>query len=1001
MEILLILLLAGAVAYLWARSDKLSREVSLLSESIEFLREASSSPSAIASESGANTRSKPQTISKRASKAEEDSAPASIQSSFNDPRESEPVQAPEEIEPELEESVTEPVSEPATVESGGNENWASDDYEAIEERAGLAFDFEDIFGRRLPIWGGGFALAIAGVFLVRFSIEAGLLTPTVRVALGFLFGLGLLASAEAAFRFEERLQDPRVRQALAGAGLATLYGAFYLAGTAYGLIGAGAAFVGLAVVTAIAIGLSFRFGLPSAVIGLIGGFAAPLLVNSDGANVPLLSFYLALVTGGLAWTGQAQSRQWLSYAALAAGLGWGALMMLAGVSSTSDFAALGLYLVILGTAFPAFLHAKEGPSVPMLIAGAVATLQMAVLVSGAGFEPLTWGLYLLLGVALTALGWRFPDLRLGTLVGAGVGLWLLAIWPSPDPALFAAIAGVFVMIFAVVPLVYQFLGKATLPDLGQLSAVSSILAATIYGQFGRFGELETEPLLGACFAGLALLPAIAFAIMWKRGEEGDTRMALTLLAPAWLLAFASLLLFTASWTAPVMALLASLPLIWCYHARDAKALHIAVWTSAAITTLMLIVTPDFAAELTRLGDLPEPVASAQAVLRWTAVAALFTIMAVIGRDQIAQRVGEGLGVILVYGTVAQIAPTFVLAWLAAASAIGLYLWRPEREAAWGTALAIAGAWAFIPIAEWIVAGSEALIGYPFQASSAISPSDMGSRLAPLAIALGAILWRAGKRLEAFKIYSLLALGSIALVIAHSLYKQVFDINSPFAFELYGMGERTVWQALLMIGAYGALQFASEAYKRPLALCMVAAALAHFAWFTLILHNPLLTVQHVGGTPIANWILFAYVTVITGLWLAMSLWPDTSSRIRALVDGATMALISLMAFSLLRQVFAGSVLTSRAIEQSESLTISLLGIVFALGFLAWGSWKSARSWRIGSLVLMLIAVIKVFLFDAAGLEGLLRIASFMALGFSLIGIGWVYSRQLSRPHTIDT
>ena len=35
--------------------------------------------------------------------------------------------------------------------------------------------------------------------------------------------------------------------------------------------------------------------------------------------------------------------------------------------------------------------------------------------------------------------------------------------------------------------------------------------------------------------------------------------------------------------------------------------------------------------------------------------------------------------------------------------------------------------------------------------------------------------------------------------------------------------------------------------------------------------------------------------------------------------------------------------------------------------------------------------------AAGLDGLLRVASFMALGFSLIGIGWVYSRQLrSQP-----
>ena len=44
-----------------------------------------------------------------------------------------------------------------------------------------------------------------------------------RDMLSFLFGLTLLAGAEAAYRFEQRVRDPRVRQALAGAGLATLF----------------------------------------------------------------------------------------------------------------------------------------------------------------------------------------------------------------------------------------------------------------------------------------------------------------------------------------------------------------------------------------------------------------------------------------------------------------------------------------------------------------------------------------------------------------------------------------------------------------------------------------------------------------------------------------------------------------------------------------------------------------------------------------------------------
>ena len=48
------------------------------------------------------------------------------------------------------------------------------------------------------------------------------------------------------------------------------------------------------------------------------------------------------------------------------------------------------------------------------------------------------------------------------------------------------------------------------------------------------------------------------------------------------------------------------------------------------------------------------------------------------------------------------------------------------------------------------------------------------------------------------------------------------------------------------------------------------------------------------------------------------------------------------------------------------------------------------------MLMLLAVAKVFLFDASGLTGLLRIVSFLALGFSLIGIGWLYNRLLREP-----
>ena len=47
--------------------------------------------------------------------------------------------------------------------------------------------FEERFGTRWVVWVGGVALALGGIFLVRYSIEAGLLGPKVRVFLGALF----------------------------------------------------------------------------------------------------------------------------------------------------------------------------------------------------------------------------------------------------------------------------------------------------------------------------------------------------------------------------------------------------------------------------------------------------------------------------------------------------------------------------------------------------------------------------------------------------------------------------------------------------------------------------------------------------------------------------------------------------------------------------------------------------------------------------------------------
>src|SRR4029079_1610592 len=63
--------------------------------------------------------------------------------------------------------------------------------------------FEETIGTRWVVWIGGLTLALGGIFRVRYSIEANLSSNEVRVALGGLFALALLAVGEWARRKED------------------------------------------------------------------------------------------------------------------------------------------------------------------------------------------------------------------------------------------------------------------------------------------------------------------------------------------------------------------------------------------------------------------------------------------------------------------------------------------------------------------------------------------------------------------------------------------------------------------------------------------------------------------------------------------------------------------------------------------------------------------------------------------------------------------------------
>ncbi|MBH5321749.1 DUF2339 domain-containing protein [Aurantiacibacter sediminis] len=853
-------------------------------------------------------------------------------------------------------------------------------------------DFEDILGRKLPIWAGGIALAVGGIFLVRYSIEAGLLGPQVRVALSFVFGLLLLAGAEAAYRFEERVNDSRVRQALAGAGIATLYAAFYLAGAQYGLIGPGVAFGGLALVTAGALALSFRFGLPTAVLGLVGGFATPMLVASEDANLPVLAFYLALLTAGLALTARRLGYRWLGASALAGGFGWGVLMLLGQSSEPSDQLAIGLYLLALGAALPLILGRETELPFMRIVAGTIATVQLAALVALAEFSILTWGLYLLLAAALAILSWGENRLRVANAMALGLGVVLLFIWPDAPPAEFARVTQVLALIGLGLPLMLVWRNHATPLELAQLSLGAVGLGWANHARFAIPFTDAFQPWLATTLILLAAVVALGAGRLWMKDSTLSRLIALPVAAVA-ILTYGATHALLPEWSEVIGAAAIALVIVELLRRRHDVPLAGTAWGFAALALFTLIGTGATGRELSyAVGDPYGERDLLQAIARWSAAALPFAALAFIDWRGVPLRIAEAIFIAIAYVALSQFVPAELLAWSCAIAATAALWFLPMRTGLWATSLGLAFLWGLFRMGEWAVHALSAAGGMPIFASDVLETDEALLYVLPFAGACIFATWRIAGRPKLERAFAILAAFS-ATVVVHSLWKQLFSIDGLDTFTQLGLAERTLWQILLIGSGIAMLRFA--AVSRMLGIGLLIAGLAHFAWFTLILHNPLWSEQAVGVLPILNWLAPAYLVAGFGTWwLSCQSEGAMRMRVRQLGDAAIMGLILLWALSELRHAFSGSVLISTSMSQTEDLLRSLTGIVLAIGFLLWGSRKDQRRWRIGSLVLMVLAVLKVFLLDTAGLEDLLRVVSFIALGFSLIGIGWFYSKQLT-------
>lgn len=217
------------------------------------------------------------------------------------------------------------------------------------------------------------SLALAGIFLVQYGVETGLLSPAVRVAMALGLGAALVTAGEwlrRRFGDREGVATAYLPSTFSGAGIVSMFAGILAARQLYGLIGVEVALAGLVAVAALAILLGWFHGPFLAAAGLLGAAAAPFAVGGEAQSPYWLFAYFWLV----AFTGLAVDAvrrwAWISVLALALGFGGGWLVVLGSAGGAGWFAMMNVAIILAAIAVPVLsvTPAHDGPMTAEAIA---------------------------------------------------------------------------------------------------------------------------------------------------------------------------------------------------------------------------------------------------------------------------------------------------------------------------------------------------------------------------------------------------------------------------------------------------------------------------------------------------------------------------------------------------------------------------------------------------------------------------------------------------------
>jgi uncharacterized membrane protein len=278
--------------------------------------------------------------------------------------------------------------------------------------------FEERFGTRWTVWIGGVALALGGIFLVKYSIEAGLIGPRLRLFFGALLAAALVAAGEWTRRQEQLtgfagLPTAHIPSILTAAGTTVAYATVYAAYALYEFLNPGVAFVLLGAVALATLAAALLHGPALAALGLVGAYVTPLLIASEEPNYWALYVYLAVVTAAAFVLARVRLWPWLAFLAVGFGFFW--LVPGIGVGKVEALPA-HLFHAVVNYALVAALivcNLLWGPSVEPGRIDPISTISLGVFLLGAlilvlvsGHDPAALSVFTVLTVATLVIAWR-------------------------------------------------------------------------------------------------------------------------------------------------------------------------------------------------------------------------------------------------------------------------------------------------------------------------------------------------------------------------------------------------------------------------------------------------------------------------------------------------------------------------------------------------------------------------------------------------------------------